>query len=90
MSEMKADDVRAVVREHYGSIARGTNTGCAPGSMSVPSGGAPRSAGWPCLGPAWRSWRAWADARWGIRGVPRDPRPEVPRLCQIADQFLRT
>lgn len=34
MSEMKADDVRAVVREHYGSIARGTSTGCAPGCCS--------------------------------------------------------
>ena len=34
MSEMKADDVRAVVREHYGNIARGTNTGCAPGCCS--------------------------------------------------------
>jgi len=31
MSEMKADDVRTAVREHYGSIARGANTGCAPG-----------------------------------------------------------
>jgi SAM-dependent methyltransferase len=35
MSEMKADDVRAVVREHYGSIARGTSTGCAPGCCST-------------------------------------------------------
>jgi arsenite methyltransferase len=35
MSETKADDVRAVVREHYGSIARGTNTGCAPGCCST-------------------------------------------------------
>ena len=34
MSEMKADDVRAVVREHYGTIARGTSTGCAPGCCS--------------------------------------------------------
>lgn len=34
MSEMKADDVRAVVREHYGNIARATNTGCAPGCCS--------------------------------------------------------
>ena len=32
--EMKADDVRAVVREHYGNIARGANTGCAPGCCS--------------------------------------------------------
>lgn len=31
MSEMKADDVRSVVREHYGTIARGTTRGCAPG-----------------------------------------------------------
>lgn len=31
MSEMKADDVRAMVRDHYGSIARGTSSGCAPG-----------------------------------------------------------
>jgi SAM-dependent methyltransferase len=34
MSEMKADDVRAVVREHYGNIARGASTGCAPGCCS--------------------------------------------------------
>jgi ubiquinone/menaquinone biosynthesis C-methylase UbiE len=34
MSEMKADDVRTVVREHYGSIARGANTGCAPACCS--------------------------------------------------------
>lgn len=34
MSEMKADDVRAVVREHYGNIARGGSTGCAPGCCS--------------------------------------------------------
>jgi len=37
MSEMKADDVRTVVREHYGNIARGANTastGCAPGCCS--------------------------------------------------------
>jgi SAM-dependent methyltransferase len=34
MSEMKADDVRAVVREHYGNIARGAGTGCAPGCCS--------------------------------------------------------
>jgi len=31
MSEMKADDVRTAVREHYGNIARGGSTGCAPG-----------------------------------------------------------
>jgi SAM-dependent methyltransferase len=30
LKDMKADDVRAVVREHYGSIARGSTTGCAP------------------------------------------------------------
>jgi SAM-dependent methyltransferase len=35
MSEMEADDVRAVVREHYGSIARGASTGCAPGCCST-------------------------------------------------------
>ena len=34
MSEMKADDVQAVVREHYGNIARGASTGCAPGCCS--------------------------------------------------------
>lgn len=34
MSELKADDVRSVVREHYGNIARGTNSGCAPGCCS--------------------------------------------------------
>ena len=32
--EMKADDVRAVVREHYGNIARGANTECAPSCCS--------------------------------------------------------
>jgi arsenite methyltransferase len=35
MSEIKADDVRAVVREHYGTIARGASTGCAPGCCST-------------------------------------------------------
>jgi arsenite methyltransferase len=35
MSEIKADDVRAVVRDHYGNIARGTTTGCAPGCCST-------------------------------------------------------
>jgi arsenite methyltransferase len=35
MSEMKADDMRTVVREHYGSIARGTSKGCAPGCCST-------------------------------------------------------
>jgi arsenite methyltransferase len=34
MSEMKADDVRTVVREHYGNIARSSNAGCAPGCCS--------------------------------------------------------
>jgi len=34
MSEMKADDVRAVVRDHYGNIARGASTACAPGCCS--------------------------------------------------------
>lgn len=34
MSERKADDVRATVREHYGNIARGTRAGCAPGCCS--------------------------------------------------------
>ena len=34
MSEMKADDVRTVVREHYGNIARGAGTSCAPGCCS--------------------------------------------------------
>jgi SAM-dependent methyltransferase len=34
MSDMKADDVRAMVREHYGNIARGRNAGCAPGCCS--------------------------------------------------------
>ncbi len=31
MPEAKADEVRAVVREHYGKIARGTRAVCAPG-----------------------------------------------------------
>jgi arsenite methyltransferase len=35
MSEMKADDVRATVREHYGNIARGASAGCAPGCCST-------------------------------------------------------
>jgi SAM-dependent methyltransferase len=35
MTDMKADAVRATVREHYGNIARGTNTGCAPGCCSA-------------------------------------------------------
>jgi SAM-dependent methyltransferase len=34
MSEIKADDVRSVVREHYGNIARSTRSGCAPGCCS--------------------------------------------------------
>jgi len=35
MPEMKADDVRATVRAHYGNIARGASTGCAPGCCST-------------------------------------------------------
>jgi SAM-dependent methyltransferase len=35
MSDMKADDVRATVREYYGNIARGTSNGCAPGCCST-------------------------------------------------------
>lgn len=35
MSDMKADEVRATVREHYGNIARGARTGCAPGCCST-------------------------------------------------------
>ncbi len=35
MSDSNADDVRAQVREHYGSLARGGATGCAPGCCSV-------------------------------------------------------
>jgi arsenite methyltransferase len=31
MTDTKADDVRATVRDHYGSIARAASTGCAPG-----------------------------------------------------------
>jgi SAM-dependent methyltransferase len=34
MSEMKADDVRAVVRDHYGNIARGASAACTPGCCS--------------------------------------------------------
>jgi SAM-dependent methyltransferase len=34
MSESKADEVRATVREHYGNIARGAGTTCAPGCCS--------------------------------------------------------
>lgn len=46
MSETTADEVRAVVREHYGNIARGTNTGCAPGCCS-PTGTAAATLGYP-------------------------------------------
>jgi len=35
MSEMKAEDVRTVVRDHYGNIARGADPGCAPGCCSA-------------------------------------------------------
>jgi hypothetical protein len=35
MSEMKANDVRAIVREHYRNIARGVSAGCAPGCCRV-------------------------------------------------------
>lgn len=35
MSEMKADDVRATVREHYGNIARDASTRCAPGCCNT-------------------------------------------------------
>ncbi|MBC7973829.1 MAG: arsenite methyltransferase, partial [Myxococcales bacterium] len=35
MSETKADDIRSMVRAHYGNIARGSNNGCAPGCCSV-------------------------------------------------------
>jgi SAM-dependent methyltransferase len=38
MSELKADEVRTVVREHYGTIARGANP-CAPGCCSTASTG---------------------------------------------------
>jgi arsenite methyltransferase len=31
MTDTKADDVRATVRDHYGSIVRAASTGCAPG-----------------------------------------------------------
>lgn len=34
MSEMKTDEVRTTVREHYGNIARGARIGCAPGCCS--------------------------------------------------------
>jgi len=30
MTDSRADEVRAVVRDHYGSVARGSITGCAP------------------------------------------------------------
>jgi SAM-dependent methyltransferase len=36
MSETKADEVRAVVREHYGNIARDATTTCAPGCCGAP------------------------------------------------------
>ena len=35
MTDLKADEVRAVVREHYGTIARGATTGCAPGCCTA-------------------------------------------------------
>ncbi|HEX8113200.1 MAG TPA: hypothetical protein VF516_35965 [Kofleriaceae bacterium] len=31
MSDRNADDVRTLVREHYGNLARGIDAGCAPG-----------------------------------------------------------
>lgn len=45
MSELKTDDVRAMVREHYGNIARGASTGCAPGCCS-PTGTAAATLGY--------------------------------------------
>lgn len=40
MSDTKADEVRTVVREHYGSVARtGASTGCAPGCCTPGSTG---------------------------------------------------
>ena len=39
MTQMKAEDVRTVVREHYGSVARaGAATACAPGCCAAGSG----------------------------------------------------
>jgi SAM-dependent methyltransferase len=35
LNDTRADDVRALVREHYGNIARGATTGCAPGCCST-------------------------------------------------------
>jgi arsenite methyltransferase len=37
MTDVKADEARATVREHYGKIARGADTGCAPGCCSSAS-----------------------------------------------------
>ncbi len=45
MSETKADDVRSMVRAHYGSIARGSSNGCAPGCCS-PTGTAAEILGY--------------------------------------------
>lgn len=41
MSDRNADDVRTLVREHYGNLARGGDAGCAPGccsSVGTPAG----------------------------------------------------
>jgi arsenite methyltransferase len=45
MTDMKADDVRAVVREHYGNIARSGGT-CAPGCCGTGTGTAATTLGY--------------------------------------------
>ncbi len=47
MSDAKADDTRAIVREHYGNLARTTAAGCAPGCCSPgATGSAARTLGY--------------------------------------------
>lgn len=44
MSEAKADETRAIVREHYGNLARTAAGGCAPGCCSPGATGTGASA----------------------------------------------
>jgi len=63
MSEVKADDVRTVVREYHGSIARGASTGCAPG---------------PEQGYPLRVLRPGGTMRRCMQPAPADPVPRSP------------
>jgi SAM-dependent methyltransferase len=51
MTDTKADEMRSVVREHYGSVARsGATNGCAPGCCVPGSIGTPAGTGSQLLG----------------------------------------